>query len=42
MVLIADDEVIEVTPKSIRSRKKELDSNKRKSQKKRGFQMNFD
>lgn len=31
---IQDDEVIEVTPKSIRARKKILDGNKRKAQKK--------
>jgi GTP-binding protein len=32
---IQEDEVIEVTPTRLRSRKKELDSNKRKSMKKR-------
>lgn len=34
---IQDDEVIEVTPSSLRSRKKVLDSNKRKSIKRRGL-----
>ncbi|KAI8925497.1 hypothetical protein BC831DRAFT_460567 [Entophlyctis helioformis] len=33
---VQEDEVIEVTPTSLRTRKKELDSNKRKSQKRRG------
>jgi GTP-binding protein len=33
---IADDEVIEITPLAIRSRKKDLDPNKRKAQSRRG------
>eukprot|EP00842_Homolaphlyctis_polyrhiza_P001129 jgi/Hompol1/2016/HPOL_001213-RA len=33
---VGDDEVIEVTPTTLRSRKKELDANKRKMQKRRG------
>lgn len=33
---IQDDEVIEVTPSALRSRKKELNSDKRKSMKRRG------
>ncbi|KAJ3412586.1 hypothetical protein HDV05_000566 [Chytridiales sp. JEL 0842] len=36
MSYIQDDEVIEVTPSAIRSRKKDLDPNKRKSQSRRG------
>ncbi|KAJ3405425.1 hypothetical protein HDU80_001347 [Chytriomyces hyalinus] len=41
MSYIQDDEVIEVTPESIRSRKKVLDSTQRKTQSKRGSGTDF-
>ncbi|KAJ3218417.1 hypothetical protein HDU67_005740 [Dinochytrium kinnereticum] len=41
MSYIQDDEVIEVTPSAIRSRKKELDASKRKSNSKRNSDMAF-
>ncbi|KAI8850758.1 hypothetical protein BC829DRAFT_388809 [Chytridium lagenaria] len=41
MSYIQDDEVIEVTPSAIRSRKKELDANKRKSNSRRNADMAF-
>jgi len=37
-----DDEVIEVTPSQIRTRKKELDSSKRKALKKKGNDFMFE
>ncbi|KAJ3110533.1 hypothetical protein HDU96_006503 [Phlyctochytrium bullatum] len=41
MSYIQDDEVIEVTPTAIRSRKRELDPNKRKANSRRGAEMAF-